>query len=138
MELENYREVSGQYYGTPKEVWGFSMPARKGTPRQVADATLRANSAMLKLDPRLRDLDVRKVKTTVSGSHVIYSQSYSGIPIHRAYVTVHMDRNNRVGLLSRRSSHPVSAIAWLQGVAPDLQRSRADQRARAAHRSVDL
>ena len=103
MELENYREVSGQYYGTPKEVWGFSMPARPGTPRQVADATLRANSAMLKLDPRLRDLDLRKVKTTVSGSHVIYSQSYSGIPIHRAYVTVHMDRNNRVYMIKNRA-----------------------------------
>ena len=39
----------------------------------------------------------------MGGSHVIFSQSYYGIPIHRAYVTVHMDDKNRVYLIKNRA-----------------------------------
>jgi hypothetical protein len=51
--------VPGRYYDTPKELWDLSLGRMKGPPRQVAKAALRANSSLLGLDPKLRDLDVR-------------------------------------------------------------------------------
>ena len=49
-----YREVPGRDHDTPKELWDLSLRGMKGTPRQVAKAALRANSALLGLDRKLR------------------------------------------------------------------------------------
>ena len=103
LKVEDYREVAGEYYGTPKELFGLALPAQKGSPpRAVATAALKANTTLLGIDPQLRDLDLRKIIPTAAGTHVIFSQSYAGIPIHRAYVTVHMDDDNRVYLIKNR------------------------------------
>jgi hypothetical protein len=103
LKVDDYREVAGEYYGTPKELWGLALPAQEGSPRAVATAALLANTTLLGLDPKLRDLDLRKVVPAIGGSHVIFSQTYYGIPIHRAYVTVHMDDKNRVYLIKNRA-----------------------------------
>ena len=103
LKVSAYREVPGRYYDTPKELWDLSLSGMKGTPRQVAKAALRANSALLGLDPKLRDLGVRHVKQTVAGHHVIFGQKHLDTPIHRAYVTVHMNRKNEVYLVKNRA-----------------------------------
>ena len=103
LKVSAYREVPGRYYDTPKELWDLSLSGMKGTPRQVAKAALRANSALLGLDPKLRDLGVRQVKQTVAGHHVIFGQKHLDTPIHRAYVTVHMNRKNEVYLVKNRA-----------------------------------
>ena len=94
LKVRAYREVAGRYYGTPKELWGFTLPAQEGSAREVAKAALRANSKLLGIDPELRDLPVRAVREAAGGSHVIFGQRYARTPIHRAYVTVHMTRAN--------------------------------------------
>ena len=103
LKVRAYREVAGRYYGTPKELWNFTLPPQKGSPEAVAKAALRANSKLLGIDPELRDLPVRAVRQTVGGSHVIFGQKYARIPIHRAYVTVHMARANEVYLIKNRA-----------------------------------
>ena len=103
MPKGRYREVSGAYYGTPKEVWGLSLPPQKGTPEEVARAALAANAVLLGLDPQLSMLTLRHVKPTPGGWHVIFGQRHLGTPIHRAYVTVHMNRERAVYLIKNRA-----------------------------------
>ena len=123
LKVSAYREVPGRYYDTPKELWGFSLGAMKGSPTQVAKAALRANSALLGLDPKLRDLRVRQVKQTVAGSHVIFGQKHLGTPIHRAYVTVHMNRKNEVYLVKNRAV-PAHLLAASKGIQISASKAR--------------
>jgi hypothetical protein len=95
--------VSGEYYGTPKELWGLSLPPQNGSPTQVARAALAANAGLLGLAPTLERLSLRHVKKTLGGWHVIFGQRHLGTPIHRAYVTVHMNREKAVYLIKNRA-----------------------------------
>jgi hypothetical protein len=103
LKASRYREVPGVYYGTPKELWGLSMPPQEGSPRAIAKAALSANAALLGLDPALGNLTLRHVKRTPAGWHVIFGQRHLGTPIHRAYVTVHMNRDKAVYLIKNRA-----------------------------------
>ena len=103
LKVRAHRQVAGRYYGTPKELWGFTLPPGKGSAREVARAALRANRELLGIDPDLLDLPVRAVRETVGGFHVIFGQKHAGTPIHRAYVTVHMTRANEVYLIKNRA-----------------------------------
>jgi hypothetical protein len=103
LKLTAYRDVAGRYYGTPKELWGFRLAPQKGRPQQVAKAVLRANIAELGLHPKLLDLHMRRAIQTAAGRHVIFEQKHAGTPIHRAYVTVHMNHKNEVYLIKNRA-----------------------------------
>lgn len=105
-KVTGYREVSGRFYGTPKELWGFRLEPQKGAPLRIAESVLRANSGLLGLDSKLKGLTVRQVKETAAGRHVIFGQNHVGTPIHRAYVTVHMNRDNEVYLIKNRAVPP--------------------------------
>jgi hypothetical protein len=103
LRISASREVAGRYYNTPKELWGFSLPSQRGSARQVATAALRANGERLGIDLRQLDLQVRHVKQTVAGWHVIFGQRHLGTPIHRAYVTVHMNQRKKIYLVKNRA-----------------------------------
>jgi hypothetical protein len=106
-----FKRVKGEYYGTPKEVWGFrtaSVPAAAtaggvGGPQRAAIGFLAANADLFGLDPALAGLRVRKVIESLGARHVILEQRHLGARIHRGYVTVHMDRDGRVYLAKNRS-----------------------------------
>lgn len=101
MKLKAFKVVPGQNYGTPKELWGFRTKARKGRVDKVADQFLKANSALV----ALKGIRLRRARIieSVGARHVIYQQSIKGIPIHRAYVTVHLARDGSVYLLKNRA-----------------------------------
>ncbi len=101
LRLEHFREVPGENYGTPKEVWGFSLRAGGARPDAVARKIIQANAHILGLDGT--ELRLRRVRTSVGGSHVIFSQIHLETRIHRAYVTVHMNRRNEVYLIKNRA-----------------------------------
>jgi hypothetical protein len=103
LKIRRYRQVPGQYYGTPKELWNLSLPPQSGSPQQAAMAALRANAALLGLSPDLEGLSVRRLKHTVAGWHVIFEQKHHGIPIRRGYVTVHMDLRKAVYMIKNRA-----------------------------------
>jgi hypothetical protein len=103
LKAMRYREVPGVYYGTPKELWALSLPPQKGSPQQVARAALAANASLLGIDPEFRNLALRHVKRTPAGWHVIFGQRHLGTPIHRAYVTIHMNRDKAIYLIKNRA-----------------------------------
>ncbi len=98
-----YKSVPGEYYGTPKEAWGFITPGNRGAPTAVARAFLDANRELFDLPAKLAGLDVRRVIHSLGAYHVILGQKHQQRRVHRAYVTVHMDRDGRVYLVKNRS-----------------------------------
>lgn len=101
-----YRQVPGEIYGTPKEVWGFRTPAREGSPQAIAREFLVANAALFELEQDVTELEVQKVIRSLGAAHVILRQVHKRHRVHRGYVTVHMDRSGRVFLAKNRSVPP--------------------------------
>ncbi|MEZ4416744.1 MAG: M36 family metallopeptidase [Gemmatimonadota bacterium] len=98
-----YQVVPGEYYGTPKEVWGFLAPARAGRPELIAFEFLTANRDLLGIETRLGGLRFTRSIESLGARHVILQQLHEGLRVHRAYVTVHMDLRGRVYLAKNRA-----------------------------------
>ncbi|HEV7746580.1 MAG TPA: M36 family metallopeptidase [Pyrinomonadaceae bacterium] len=101
MKVSRFKTVPGTSYGTPKEVWGFRTRARRGRPEIIARDFLKANHKFLALEPHL--LRRTRVIESLGAHHIIHQQRLHKVPIHRAYVTVHLDRNGRVYLVKNRA-----------------------------------
>jgi hypothetical protein len=123
------RAVAGEFYGTPKELWGFREPGGPGTPRQIADRFLVRNASRLGLQPELETLKHVKVVPSLGAHHVIYQQNLGPRRVHRAYVTVHIDRNRDVYLVKNRAM-PTAMLPREERF--DLKRATAAQRARGS------
>lgn len=98
---KGFKVVPGTQFGTPKEVWGFRTKPHRGRPAQIAHDFLKANKKMLALDGiRLRR---SRIIESLGARHVIHQQRLQRIPIHRAYVTVHMCRDGHIYLVKNRA-----------------------------------
>lgn len=103
LRLRSYKTIPGELYGTPKEVWGFRMRTGSGSPQRVARAFLRANAELLGL-PRIHSrLSIQRVVRSLGATHVILQQRHRGIPIFRAYVTVHVGRDGSIYMVKNRA-----------------------------------
>jgi Fungalysin metallopeptidase (M36) len=122
MRIRRGREVPGRHYGTPKELWGFRLPPRAESPTRVARAALEANSDTLGLDGLLDALEPRRCIRSLGAAHVIFSQVHTGRFVHRAYVTVHMDRRHSVYLIKNRAM-PASLLPRLPARGIDTRRA---------------
>lgn len=121
----DFQIVPGQYYGSPKEVWGFRSAKSSGLPRQIALRFLRANRALLKLDDVLPALRLRRVIESVGARHVILEQRFRRLRIHRAYVTVHLSREGRVFLVKNRAVPKENLSAAAFRITPEAAQRRA-------------
>jgi len=102
MELLNrFKTVSGTLYGTPKEIWGFRTKPHRGRPELIAHDFLKANKKILALE----GIRLRRTRTieSLGAHHIIHQQRLKGIPIHRAYVTVHLGRDGHIYLVKNRA-----------------------------------
>jgi Zn-dependent metalloprotease len=98
-----YKTVPGRSYGTPKELWGFRTAEVRGTLAAVARRFLRDSAALLGIQSVRSRLRLARVVESVGAAHVIFQQGLHGRRIHRACVTVHMDRRHRVFLAKNRA-----------------------------------
>ena len=103
LTLKHANEVPGRYYRTPKELWGFLLPAVRGNPRAIARRALVTNTLRLGLDGLISAIRPRRTIQSAAAWHVIFSQHHLGRYIHRAYVTVHMDARHRIYLIKNRA-----------------------------------
>lgn len=103
LESGPYRIVPGRYYGSPKEIWGFRSDRCRGTPQTIARDFIKINSHMLGLTRALRTLRRQRIIRSLGATHVIYQQFHEGLRIHRAYVSVHIGRDNRIYLIKNRA-----------------------------------
>ena len=96
----------------------------------IARAVLKANADLLGIS-RVR-LNARTVKRSVGANHVIFTQLMDNKPIHRAYVTVHLDTAGRAYLIKNRAV-PTALLPSPVG-AFTIAREQARQRALKALR----
>lgn len=101
LRIRSPRQIPGFTYNTPKELWGFLTPPGRGLPRKIAHDVLNANADTLGLDGLT--LTAWRHIVSIGADHVILSQRLDDKPIHRAYVTVHMDKRGRVYLIKNRA-----------------------------------
>jgi hypothetical protein len=99
--MQTPNEIPGMTYNTPKELWGFQTARQRGTPTRIARTVLAIFKDLLAT--RGTRLKTRRVIHSLGGHHVIFGQQLDRKPIHRAYVTVHMDRAGRVYLIKNRA-----------------------------------
>lgn len=98
-----YKAVAGYYYKTPKEIWGFRAKAPRGQPAKRARDFLKANRELFGLAGVSSCIKLQRTIESLGAHHLIFQQSHLGLRIHRAYVTVHMDRENRIYLAKNRA-----------------------------------
>src|SRR5215510_2791554 len=98
-----YKKVPGEFYGTPKEVWGFQTKKDSRSPDDVARSFLKSNTALFGLERNLAGLQVRRIIHSLGADHVLFGQVHHGLKVHRGYVTVHLDRSGQVFLAKNRA-----------------------------------
>jgi len=100
-----YRIVRGDDRTISREVWGFrTRPLARATldksgAHDIAREFLAAHVMLLRLRELLDDLREPRILEGLGGFHVLFRQNHLGLKIHRAFVTVHMDRAGRVYLV---------------------------------------
>ncbi|MEJ2153602.1 MAG: hypothetical protein P8Y29_11850, partial [Gemmatimonadota bacterium] len=99
----SYKTVPGEFYGTPKELWGFRSPRSRGRPADIAERFLHSNAELLGLADDISGLELQKVIPSLGAHHVIFQQIHFGRRVHRAYVTVHVGNDDRVYLTKNRA-----------------------------------
>ena len=100
MQIRRYNVIPGMQYGTPKEVWGFRTRPRRGVPHVLAENFI-ANNADLFGTAGVRLRRTRQIES-LGAHHVIFQQRLHGLPIQRAYLTVHMARDGSIYLVKNR------------------------------------
>ena len=80
--------------------WADAGPAASqgDEPALRAQAYLRANADRLGLSPQLQDLRLLGVRESLSGQHVRYQQTLSGVPVFGRFLTVSLPRDRRAPL----------------------------------------
>jgi hypothetical protein len=136
LNIRHFREVPGRHYKTPKEIWGFRLPAASGHPQAVARRTLSVNASRLGLDGLMHSLRLRRIIRSLGAWHVIFSQRHLGKYIHRAYVTVHMDSSRAVYLIKSRAV-PRQLLPDVDTARVGVRRAR-ERALRAIRRRADV
>jgi Zn-dependent metalloprotease len=108
--------------GLPASIFGGHDGPHSGTPDAVARAFLAAHNDVLGVDPTTLILDRQ---TQGNGhKHVLYHQTYKGIPVDLVAVKVHLDSNGSViGVQS--SYEPIASVPTTPAVAASAAGSTA-------------
>jgi hypothetical protein len=99
-----FQAIHGDFYGSPKEIWGFRYKTRPGKPRERAEQFLRDHAALLRLKASLSDLEFYDVRQSLGAFHVEFRQMVYGERVHRGVVSVHMDKRGAVYLVKNRAT----------------------------------
>jgi hypothetical protein len=130
-----YQAEPGSCYNSPKEIFGFRTPPQDGAPLEIAQAFLRANFSLLRLEPDLSGLRHQRTVTGLGATHVIMQQYVHDRPVDRAYVTVHLNNKGQVYLVKNRAMpramlpkpakyrlSKIEAVQWASALLPGIPR----------------
>jgi Zn-dependent metalloprotease len=94
----------------PRKVYGFETAPGSGTPREIAEGFLEENRDVLKITAAPADLRYERTVESLGGTTVLFQQYHGDTPIHAAWVTIHIDRENRIFLV-KNDTVPVSKVS---------------------------
>ena len=104
LKVGNHKEIPAEFYGSPKEIWGFHVPRARGKPVAVGRRFIADNQELFKHDGIHDGFVHRKTLESLGASHVIFEQHHLGVRIHRAYITVHIGPEGRVYMAKNRAT----------------------------------
>ncbi|MCB7129202.1 MAG: hypothetical protein J3T61_06675, partial [Candidatus Brocadiales bacterium] len=84
--------------GAPASLLGKPMDVARGTPEAIARQFLLMNRDIFRMKTELADLTVSKISPMRRATHVVFTQSYAGIPVEGGVYAVHMTKENKVYL----------------------------------------
>ncbi len=100
----------------PKKIYGFETDPYDGTPQEIAENFLKENLDALKISASFEDLKFDMVTQSLGASTVLFQQYYEDTPIHGAWVTVHINKQNRIFMV-KNDTVPVSRLNEKIGIA---------------------
>jgi len=113
--LENFQSRSEQKWqviwnkkqDVPVKLYGGRMTIqnvhRNAKPQRRARQFFLNNHKLFKMPMDIRDLKLVSVAKGLGGaSHVVYQQTYFGVPVYGAYTVVHLTRNGIVNMVDNR------------------------------------
>jgi Fungalysin metallopeptidase (M36) len=104
MTVNGAKTIMGKWYGTPTELWGFRVNGGGSrSPASVARRFLEANQEGLGLRGVRLGVRPPRIIESLGAWHVILRQTVRRIPVHRAYVSVHISRDRHVYLVKSRA-----------------------------------
>jgi hypothetical protein len=98
--LTKFKTVPGDFWGTPKELWGFRLRVA-GSPVRAAERFLRDHAELLGTTG-LQLVRLPPIES-IGAIHVLFQQRFRGAKVHRGYVTVHVSREGEVYLAKNRA-----------------------------------
>ena len=109
LDLKSCKVAWDRDHYVPRKVYAFETEPLEGAPRKVAEAFLKENVGPLKISASLEHLKFDKVMQSLGAKTVLFQQYYRGIPIHGAWVAVHMDHRKRIFMV-KNDTVPVSQL----------------------------
>lgn len=94
-----------------------TLTSPDASPEAIAEAFLSRYHQTLGFAADLSDLRLVSVKYGLNSSHILYQQTYAGLPVYRAYVSVHLGRDGRVQVVQN---------GYLPGLTADLTSATVD------------
>lgn len=85
--------------GVPRSLLGLPIEIVRGTPEKIARQFLLQNRILFKMKENLSQLTLRKIERR-RATHVIFQQTYAGIPVWEGVYGIHMTREGKVYLAS--------------------------------------
>jgi Zn-dependent metalloprotease len=95
--------------GIVRRIYSPAHRPLSGPAEYVARQYLEENYQMFGMKMDLNDLEVYQIRTSPSGEHVRFRQTYAGIPIYRADIVVNVTKDNRISSVYNGYHTKVSA-----------------------------
>jgi len=122
--------------GVPAAIYNVQSKQYNGTPAQIARQYLEENSALLKMEKNLEDLELIKVTKSPAGFHVSFRQVYQSIPVMRSDMVISINHQNRVTMVINGHKPDISV-----NTTPSISKTQALELARpsvGAQRTEDI
>ena len=129
-EIESSTHIDNMFIsdltGAPVVLYGVNYPVANNTPENMARQYLQENAALLKLQsPDLSDLEYSFLHNGPSGNTVRFKQTVNGIPVYKAVIAVHINRQNNVTYVANDYKNNINLSNFTPAIASEDARNAA-------------
>src|SRR5262245_11636779 len=117
-------------HGAIRTLAGHLAPARAGTSEDVARTFLMEARDLFTLSADLGDLKLRGARSSPSGTHVGFDQTYAGLPVFDGGLDVHLDLAGSVYLVQNAYAPRLDSTMAASATAPRISAAAAVAAAR--------
>jgi Zn-dependent metalloprotease len=109
--------------GAPVALYRVNYAVKPSTPLDMATQYLQENSALLRIQPDIADLQHTSTRETPGGYHIRFLQTVNGYPVYKSDIVVNINRQNKVTIVMSN----YKPLAKLDGATPSISLDDADR-----------